>query len=92
MNKFIANIFSGILSLIHIVVIVGFVLVILNYQKNKDSVVGIFGSIAYESGAFYGILFLIFLLYVLFIGLLSTFVAINENLEEINSTLKNNNK
>ena len=88
MNKVIANIFSVILSTIHVVVIIGFVIVIGKYQNDKEAVVNIFGNVAYDSGMFYGILFLVFLLYVLFVGLISTFVAINEHLEEISSSLK----
>ena len=88
MNKVIANIFSVILSTIHVVVIIGFVIVIGKYQNDKEAVVNILGNVAYDSGMFYGILFLVFLLYVLFVGLLSTFVAINEHLEEISSSLK----
>ena len=88
MNKVIANIFSVILSTIHVVVIIGFVIVIGKYQNDKEAVVNIFGNVAYDRGMFYGILFLVFLLYVLFVGLLSTFVAINEHLEEISSSLK----
>ena len=88
MNKVIANIFSVILSTIHVVVIIGFVIVIGKYQSDKKAVVNILGNVAYDSGMFYGILFLVFLLYVLFVGLLSTFVAINEHLEEISSSLK----
>ncbi len=88
MNKVIANIFSVILSTIHVVVIIGFIIVIGKYQSDKEAVVNIFGNVAYDRGMFYGILFLVFLLYVLFVGLLSTFVAINEHLEEISSSLK----
>ena len=88
MNKVIANIFSVILSTIHVVVIIGFVIVIGKYQNDKEAVVNIFGNVAYDRGMFYGILFLVFLLYVLFVGLISTFVAINEHLEEISSSLK----
>ena len=88
MNKVIANIFSVILSTINVVVIIGFVGVIGKYQSDKEAVVNILGNVAYDSGMFYGILFLVFLLYVLFVGLLSTFVAINEHLEEISSSLK----
>lgn len=88
MNKVIANIFSVILSTIHVVVIIGFIIVIGKYQSDKEAVVNILGNVAYDSGMFYGILFLVFLLYVLFVGLLSTIVAINEHLEEISSSLK----
>ena len=88
MNKVIANIFSVILSTIHVVVIIGFIIVIGKYQSDKAAVVNIFGNVAYDRGMFYGILFLVFLLYVLFVGLISTFVAINEHLEEISSSLK----
>ena len=88
MNKVIANIFSVILSTIHVVVIIGFIIVIGKYQSDKEAVANILGNVAYDSGMFYGILFLVFLLYVLFVGLLSTFVAINEHLEEISSSLK----
>ena len=59
MNKVIANIFSVILSTIHVVVIIGFVIVIGKYQNDKEAVVNIFGNVAYDRGMFYGILFLL---------------------------------
>ena len=88
MNKIIANIFSVILSAIHVCVIIGFIFVIGKYQNDKGAVISIFGNAAYDGAMFYGVLFGVFLLYVLFVGLLSTFVAINEHLEEISSSLK----
>ena len=82
MNKIVANIFGEILSLIHIAVIIGFGAEIVKYESHKSAIGNIFGYFAYN-GDFYGVLFVIFLLYFLFAGLLSILVSINEQLEGI---------
>jgi hypothetical protein len=83
MNKIVANIFGEILSVIHIAVIIGFGAAIVKYESDKSAIGNIFGYFAYN-GNFYGVLFVIFVLYFLFAGVLSILVAINEQLEGIN--------
>ena len=89
MNRFIASIFSWMLSSLHLIIIIGLITIILKYHENKESFIGIFGYNADNDGLVYGCVFVLFLFYVLFMGLLSTFVAMNDNLEEIKEILNN---
>lgn len=86
MNKFVANIYSGILATIYVLVILALVLFIYAVYHNpyQLSVYGInpSASIPIAIAAFIG--------YVIIAGILSTFVAIYERLGEISGKLDKN--
>ena len=76
MNKLIATIFGRMLSTIHLIVILSFIAVIFNFHESKNSLVALLGKSANNDIVLLGF----FLLYVLFIGSLSTFISMNEHL------------
>ena len=76
-------------STMHVIVIIGIFISLFVYEQYKQSFVSILGNNASNPIFFYFIVFGIFIFYVLFMGLLSTFISINNNLEEINSKLTN---
>jgi hypothetical protein len=86
LNKFVANIYSGIPETLHILVILGFILFIYTVYKNpyQLSANGINpeDSIPKATAAFIG--------FVIIAGILSTFVAIYERLGEISRKLDKN--
>jgi hypothetical protein len=88
MNKLIATIFGRMLSTIHLIVILSFIAVIFNFHESKNSLVALLGKSANNDIDLLGF----FLLYVLFIGSLSTFISMNEHLEEISNALKKKSK
>jgi len=88
MNKLIATIFGRMLSTIHLIVILSFIAVIFNFHESKNSLVALLGKSANNDIALFGL----FLLYVFFIGSLSTFISMNEHLEEISNALKKKSK
>lgn len=83
MNKFVANLYSGILATLHVLVIVALVIFIYTVYHNpyQLSAYGInpSASIPMAIAAFIG--------YVIIAGLLSTFVAIYERLGDISRKL-----
>jgi uncharacterized membrane protein len=87
MNRFIARIFSWMLSSLHILIIISLVTIIYKYHHNKNTFVALFGNNADNDSLVYSVVFALFLLYVMIMGLLSTFVAMNDNLEEIKEKL-----
>lgn len=87
MNKFIAETFAGVLSLMHLFVILAIIYAIFKYQKHQNELVEIFGPLAYDKTYFYLILLAIFVIYVLLMGALSTLVSINEKLDSITEGL-----
>jgi hypothetical protein len=87
MNKFIANTFSGVLSLLHLLFIGGLVLALISYHQNKQSLVAFFGHEAAEPVYVYVIALVVFLGYVLVLGALSTLVSINEYLKDISKKI-----
>ncbi len=91
MNRFIAQIFAGILSLVHLVVIIGLGLVTLAaFSEDKRSLSSIGHAFGFGFDDRY-ILFIVFLCwvgYVLLMGIISTFISINENLERLNAKLE----
>jgi hypothetical protein len=87
MNKVVASIFGGMLSFLHVTVIAMLGIGLYQYSKNEETFASILGPTAYDKGAVYALAILIFLFYVLFVGMLSTFVSINEHLEEIKNKL-----
>lgn len=90
MNKIVARIFGGMLSFLHCTVIVVLIIGLYQYSKNEETLANIFGPQAYDKAYVYMIAFLVFIFYVLFVGMLATFVSINEHLEEIKAKLSNN--
>jgi len=90
MNKFVARIFGGMLSFLHSIVIVVLIIGLYQYSKNEETLAAALGPNVYDKAYVYTIALLVFLVYVLFVGMLSTFVSINEHLEEIKTKLSNN--
>ena len=88
MNKLIATIFGRMLSTIHLIVILSLIAVIFNFHESKNSLVALLGKSANNDIVILGF----FLLYVLFIGSLSTFISMNEHLQEISNALKKKSK
>ena len=88
MNRFIANAFAGILSLIHIVVIAGLgfmtIAALSDDRRQLSTLRNLFGV---DERHVIFIVIALWIGYVLFTGLLSTAVAINENLERLNEKL-----
>gem|GEM_PF-2147970 len=87
MNRFIASIFSYIVSSIHAVFIIFLFTAIYQYHSHKEEIIQAFGQIANNDGLVYSVVFCVFIAYVLFMGMLSTFVSMNENLEIIKKNL-----
>jgi len=91
MNKFIADIFSEILSFIHLGVI-GFLLFIsFEYHENQKNILTntFLGDFSKTSAGFYLLIFAVFLFYVLIVGTVATLITINQNLNEINKKISN---
>lgn len=88
MNKLIAHLFGRLLSTIHLIVIISMISVIFNFHESKNSLVAMFGKSVNNDFMMLGF----FLMYVLFIGSLSTFISMNEHLEEINNIFKKQSK
>ncbi len=88
MNRFIASAFASILSLIHIVVIAGLgfmtIAALSDDRRQLSSLRNLFGI---DEGHVIFFVIALWVGYVLFTGLLSTAVAINENLERLNEKL-----
>ena len=87
MNRYVARVFSDILALLHFVVIVmlSIFLYEINYKKS-------FASLEYLGISSQSLNFLaifLFFSYAIFMGTISTFVSINENLEKIVELNKN---
>ena len=88
-NKFIANIFSELLSIIHIIVIGFLIYITFEYHQNQKNLLSntFLDEYIKTTISFYLIIFAIFIFYVLVIGAVSTLIAINENLTEIRKNL-----
>jgi hypothetical protein len=88
MNRFIANAFAGILSIVHIVVIAGLgfmtIAALSEDRRNLAQIRNLFGV---DERYVIGFVIAAWIGYVLLTGLLSTAVAINENLERLNEKL-----
>ncbi len=89
MNKFIAKIFSELLSIIHIIVIGLLVYIIFEYHQNQKNLFSntFLDEYIKTTISFYLIIFSIFIFYVLVVGTVSTVISINENLTEIRKNL-----
>ena len=57
--------------------------ILTQYFKNKEQLIQLFGTSAVNDVYVYGILFFIFVFYMITVGLLVTVIAANENLEAI---------
>ena len=89
MNKFIADIFSELLSIIHIIVIGLLIYITFEYHQNQKNLLSntFLDEYIKTTINFYLIIFAIFIFYVLVIGTVSTLVAINQNLTQINKKI-----
>jgi len=90
MNRFIAKIFSGFLALIHIGYILFLIGAIVAFYSKDNPIRDLFLQLGIPQGSFLIFIFATFIGYVLVMGLLSTFVAINDNLERLYETIKRN--
>lgn len=89
MNRFIAEVFASILSLVHLVVVLGLgVLTILYFSDDKRQVAQIGALIGVSPEAFILVIIAIWIGYVLVMGFLATIIAMNENLERLNKTVQ----
>jgi hypothetical protein len=83
MNRFFAKIFSWLVSLLHVFFILAMLGILTQYFKNKEQLIQLFGSSVVNDVYVYGILFVVFVFYMITVGLLVTVIAANENLEAI---------
>jgi len=88
MNRFIASAFAGILSIVHIVVIaaLGF-MTIAALSEDRRQLATVRNLFGIDDRYIIGFVIAAWIGYVLLTGLLSTAVAINENLERLNQKL-----
>ena len=89
MNRFVARIFSWLVSLLHMFFVLLVLGILTQYFKNKEQLIQLFGSNAGNDALVYGIVFAIFVFYMITVGLLVTVIAANENLEAIRLKLDN---
>jgi hypothetical protein len=88
-NNFIARVFSGLLTVMHVLVavaLVGVLIAALVINKDYPSFIG---------SGFVGTLLsvlVVFLIYVVVVGFLTTVISINENLKEIKVLLSTNSQ
>jgi hypothetical protein len=87
MNNFIANTFAEILSIIHLAAISCLGLAVWIYFENRKLGYGVFSEI--EPAPFFLVIAAIFICYVIFFGILSTFVAININIQKLVTHFEN---
>ena len=89
MNKLIANIFSELLSIIHVILIGLLIYITFEYHQNQKSLLSntFLDEYIKTTISFYLIIFAIFIFYVLVIGTISTIISINENLTDINKKI-----
>ncbi len=83
MNRIVAKIFSWLVSLLHVFFILVMLGILTQYFKHKEQLTQLFGNSAVNDAYVYGILFIIFVFYMITVGLLVTVIAANENLEAI---------
>ena len=77
MNEWISNIFERLLTLMHVIVILGLVIYLFTSLNNsRDITTPVL------------ITLMIFLIYVIIIGTLTTFISINKTLQRVESELK----
>jgi hypothetical protein len=89
MNRVVAEAFASILSLVHLVVILGLGgLTILYFADDKRQVAQISAMLGVSKEAFILVIIAIWISYVLVMGFLATIIAMNENLERLNKTVQ----
>jgi len=89
MNRFVAKIFSWLVSLLHVFFILVILGILTQYFKNKEQLIQLFGPNAGNDALVYGVVFVIFVFYMITVGLLVTVIAANENLEAIRLKIEN---
>ena len=86
MNRFIAKCFAGIISLIHISTILALGAAVFYYYSDHNSAIRHYlEAYGVPESSFLLVTLVAFIGYVLVMGVLSTLVAINQNLEILNS-------
>lgn len=89
MNRFVAEAFASILSLVHLIVVLGLGgLTILYFSDDNRQVAQIGALIGVSKEAFILVIIAVWIGYVLVMGFLATIIAMNENLERLNKTVQ----
>lgn len=89
MNRVIAGAFASILSLIHGIVLIGLgLLTIMFFSDDKRQITQFSNMVGVSPEAFILVIIAIWIGYVLVMGILATFIAMNENLERLQTTLE----
>ena len=81
MNRWLANIFSGIFNIVNLIVFLGFVVFLVGAWRSPENY-----GLSDSSSAFF-IFVALLALYILFIGVVSTLLSINETLQNIETSL-----
>ncbi len=81
MNRWLANIFSGIFNIVNLIVFLGFVVFLVGAWRSPENY-----ALSDSSSAFF-IFVALLALYILFIGVVSTLLSINETLQNIETSL-----
>tara|TARA_B100000989_G_scaffold100741_1_gene73580 strand:+ start:604 stop:972 length:369 start_codon:yes stop_codon:yes gene_type:complete len=80
-NRWLANIFSGIFNIVNLIVFLGFVVFLVGAWRSPENY-----ALSDSSSAFF-IFVALLALYILFIGVVSTLLSINETLQNIETSL-----
>lgn len=84
MNRFIARVFSWLLAVLHVAFLISlFGVVVAFYSDSNSQLRSSLIALGIQPNWFLLIIIISFLSYVVIMGLLSTFVAINDNLEKL---------
>ena len=86
MNRWLANIFSGIFNIVNLIVFLGFIVFLVGAWRSPENY-----GLSDSSSSFFVFLALL-ALYILFIGVVSTLLSINETLQNIESSLTGSEK
>ena len=86
MNRWLANIFSGIFNIVNLIVFLGSIVFLVGAWRSPENY-----GLSDSSSAFFVFLALL-ALYILFIGVVSTLLSINETLQNIESSLTGSEK
>jgi hypothetical protein len=89
MNRFIARVFSWLLAVLHLVFILVLAGTVIDfYADNNYAVRAALLNFGFNPNLFPLIIISVFFSYVIVMGILSTFVAMNENLEKLIDKVK----
>jgi hypothetical protein len=86
-NRWIASVFAGLLTVIHLVVLVALLGIILLYFSDNHQFRNLPAAFGVNDNGFLAIVAVTFVIYVLVVGALATLIAINQNLERLNKAI-----